>query len=152
MSIKIFKELTDQSPPWWQVSALIKVWLSWKRCCWQKYTKTPLHILLIFRDNFNVVIWVPFQYLMRRLIASRSCKISSFNRRIALKCDKHIGSCAAEVPVKFRAIRQFLTETSLLRDFVISYNKTSYLTLTQGSGSRDEINLFIPPKIIITCN
>ena len=42
------------------------------------------------------------------LVKSRSHEICTLNRRIALKFDRHIGSNAAEVPVKFQSDRTIL--------------------------------------------
>ena len=56
-------------------------------------------------------IWAPFQYPIRRFIVrpkSRSRKIGSLNYPIALKFDRCIGSCTAEVPVKFRSYQTIL--------------------------------------------
>ena len=47
----------------------------------------------------------PFQYPIRRLIVrsrDRSGETGSLNYRIALTFDRHIGSTAAEAPVKFQ--------------------------------------------------
>ena len=57
--------------------------------------------------------WAPFQYQIRRLIIryrikSRGREIGSFNYCIALKLDRHIGSIAADVPVKFQIDRTIL--------------------------------------------
>ena len=56
--------------------------------------------------------WAPFQYPKRRLsedlVKSRSHEIGTLNYRIALKFDRHIGSIAAEVPVKFQSDRTIL--------------------------------------------
>ena len=41
-------------------------------------------------------------------IKSRSYEIGTLNCRIALKFDRHIGSNAAEVPVKFQSDRKIL--------------------------------------------
>ena len=37
------------------------------------------------------------------LMKSRSCEIECYNDRFALKFDRHLGSVAAEVPVKFQS-------------------------------------------------
>ena len=42
------------------------------------------------------------------LVKSRSHEIGTLNCRIALKFDRHIGSTAAEVPVKFQSDRIIL--------------------------------------------
>ena len=66
-------------------------------------------MLGIATDLWLVRFWAPFQYPKRRLfVRSRSHKIGTFNCRIALKFDRHIGSTAAEVPVKFQSDRTIL--------------------------------------------
>ena len=53
-----------------------------------------------------VVLRAPFQYPIRRLaVKSRevSKPIGNLDYRIAMKFDRHIGSNAAEVPVKFQS-------------------------------------------------
>ena len=52
-----------------------------------------------------------------------------------MKFDRHIGSTAAEVPVKFRSDRTILNiQISRLRDFTRSYGKTSFRILRRGPG------------------
>ena len=61
--------------------------------------------------------WAPSQYPKRRdLVKSRSHEIGTLNCRITLKFDRHIGSTAAEVPVKFQSDRTILnTNLAALR-------------------------------------
>ena len=40
-------------------------------------------------------------FLLQDLVKSRSRDMECYNNRIALKIDRHLGSDAAEVPVKF---------------------------------------------------
>ena len=65
------------------------------------------------------------------LVKSRSHEIGTLNCRIALKFDWHVGSSAAEVPVKFHSDRTILN-TNLAASR--SYDKTSYRILKQGPG------------------
>ena len=54
-------------------------------------------------------IRAPSQYTKRRLfVRSRSHEIGTLNCRIALTFDRHTGSTAAEVPVKFQSERTIL--------------------------------------------
>ena len=46
--------------------------------------------------------------LSQDLVKSRSSEIGGLNCRIALKFDRHFGSCTAEVPVKFQSNRTIL--------------------------------------------
>ena len=41
--------------------------------------------------------------LLPNLVNSRSREIACYDERIALKFDRHLGSAAAEVPVKFQS-------------------------------------------------
>ena len=52
----------------------------------------------------SVSSWAPFQYLLRHLIVSLgSRKIRIQNCTITLEFDRHLGSTAADVPVKFQS-------------------------------------------------
>ena len=57
---------------------------------------------------------------------SRSREIGSLNYRIALKFDWHIGSSAADVPIKFQSDR------AILNIKLVAHSKTSYRILKRG--------------------
>ena len=62
----------------------------------------------------------------------RSRAIGCYHDRIALKLDRHLGSAAADVPVKFQAIEKIQTRISRLRDFTIACGKASYRLVNRG--------------------
>ena len=67
---------------------------------------------------------------------SQSREICIYNSTNILKFYRHIGSSAAEVPVKFQARRWFELTTSRLRDFTRSHDKTSYRILKREHKCR----------------
>ena len=63
-----------------------------------------------FSGSFlGLLSWALFQYPKRRLIArSWNREIRSLIYRIALKFDRHLGSTAADVPVKLKSDQTIL--------------------------------------------
>ena len=63
----------------------------------------------------------------------RSREIECYNDRFALKFDRHLGSVAAEVPVKFQSNWKSLNPNlATSRDFTRSCGKTSYGLVNRG--------------------
>ena len=67
-----------------------------------------------------------------------SRKVSkSWGFPIALKIDRHIGSSAAKLSVKFQSDTIIMNPISRLRDFARSYDKTSVRLMNRGPGLID---------------
>ena len=76
------------------------------------------------------------------LVKSRSHEIGTLNCRIALKFDRHIGSTAAEVPVKFQSDRTILnTNLATSRLFEI-LRKDVFPDIETGPRKREECCAF----------
>ena len=73
--------------------------------------------------------------LSQDVAKSRSRENGCYNDRIALKFDWHLGSAAAEVPVKFRAIRKANPEILQLREFTGSCGKTPVRLVNRDHGA-----------------
>ena len=81
----------------------------------------------------------PFQYPTRRLMLrsreSRSREIGSLIYHMALKFDRHFGTTAAEMPVKFQSDYKscnYKYKSCGFETYKWSYNKRSYQILKQG--------------------
>ena len=65
---------------------------------------------------------------------SRSHEIGCYNDHIALKFDRHLGSAAAEMSVKFQSDWKSSIRISWLRVFARSCGKTSYRLMNRCPG------------------
>ena len=81
--------------------------------------------------------WIVLYSQAIRRLTDKSREIGCYFDRIALKFDRHLGSAAAEVPVKFQSDWQSLNPNLVgffFRDFTRSCSKTSVGLVNKGPG------------------
>ena len=104
---------------------------------WMKYQETTawLCVLPVLFRNPGPVFTKRTDVLPQDLVGSWSREIGCYSDRIALKFDRHLGSAAAEVHVKFQSDYKSLTWISRLRDFTISCGERSVRLGNRSPGT-----------------
>ena len=85
---------------------------------------------------------------IQNLVKSRSREIGCYNDRIALKFDRHLGSAAAEVPVKFQSDWKS-PNPNLAASRLHEIFRTSYRLVNRGPGSCTNLSASPLPAVMV---
>ena len=101
------------------------------------------HVQSINQSIYSLSGKTSYRQISWSLEAVRLC----YNDRIDLTFGRHLGSAAAEVPVKFQSDRESLNLR--LRDFTRSYGKTCVRLVNKGPGDRSELGKQAVPSVTL---